>query len=86
MNAYGIAQVDQLARQGPAVRDEQVGGDRAFDTERGAEIANVDAPVWAGPATTRLARYWPHLLVPPNTILLFGLHQRLTSARRPAVR
>jgi len=47
---------------------------------------SVDVPVSAGPATTRLARYWPHLLVPPIAILLFVLHEHLASARRAAVR
>ena len=54
--------------------------------ERGDEVASIDVPVWAGPATTCLARYWPHLLVPPIAILLFVLHEHLASARRGAVR
>jgi len=52
--------------------------------ERGDEIADVEVPVSAGPATTRLARYWPHLLVLPIAILLCILHQHLASARRTA--
>jgi hypothetical protein len=53
---------------------------------RCAGHALVDVPVSAGPTTTRLARYWPHLLVPPIAILLFVLHEHLASARRAAVR
>ena len=57
-----------------------------MSVERGDDIVSVDVPVSAGPATTRLARYWPHLLVPPIAILLLVLHERLASVRRSAVR
>jgi len=50
--------------------------------ERGDETASVDVPVWAGPATTRLGHYWPHLLLPPIAILLFVLRDYLASVRR----
>ena len=60
--------------------------DIRVSVERGDDIVSVDVPVSAGPATTRLARYWPHLLVPPIAILLFVLHEHLASARRAAVR
>jgi len=60
--------------------------DIRVSVERGDDIVSVDVPVSAGPATTRLARYWPHLLVPPIAILLLVLHERLASVRRSAVR
>jgi hypothetical protein len=54
--------------------------------ERGAESVTVDVPLSAGPPeTTRLARFWPHLVVPPIAILLFVLHEHLASARRAPV-
>ena len=63
-----------------------LGAPRRTRADRAYDIVSVDVPVSAGPATTRLARYWPHLLVPPIAILLFVLHEHLASARRRAVR
>jgi hypothetical protein len=50
--------------------------------QRGDETSSIDVPLSIVQATTRLAEYWPHLLLPPIAILVFVLHQYLVEPGR----
>ena len=44
---------------------------------RGQETADFAAVIQVEPATPRLAAIWPYLLLPPISIVIFVLHQKL---------